>query len=513
MAIAWSAFLAYVAVTFYLAWLGHKKTTSLESYALGDGAMNPMIVGLALAASMTSTATFVINPGIVYVYGLSAVLGYGVAASLGLVLGLVIMSKAFRKKGTDSATKILTVPQWLGQHFGGKGLTVMFALTNLLLIAMVVLICYAMAGLLQAMLDLPSLVGDASFEVALAIVVVFVFSYVFFGGTYAHAYTNTAQGVVMIVVAVALIASGADLLFGGEMLDKLGAVDPNLASATNPSSVLFRDLFEVFGANFAIGFALALQPHFLIKALYVKSDKDVNRYLTVAVVVGIVFNLVLLCGLFARLDPTGEVAKAMAAGGMGIDGVMPAYIVSTFDGSVAILVAIAILAAGMSTLDGVLVALSAIVANDLYLNLRRGDSLSEDQKMAAAFKVSKWTLAALGVLAYGLSLYQHHHKEFSIAIFAQEGVYALLASSFVPLLFALTGRRLSAGAVVATAMSALFVHFGFRYGEWTLLTDADYTNPALTATWALIVSTVVALVGSRAWAPRTNSLAVSTTIG
>jgi len=57
MVLSWSLFGLYVVVTRYLAWLGKRKTTSLESYALGDRAMSPLVFGMALAASMTSTAT------------------------------------------------------------------------------------------------------------------------------------------------------------------------------------------------------------------------------------------------------------------------------------------------------------------------------------------------------------------------------------------------------------------------------------------------------------------------
>ena len=90
---AWTLFGVYVVATLYLAWLGSRKTASLESYALGNRNMNPFVVGMALAASMTSTATLVINPGIVYAFGLSAIMGYGVSAALGLSLGIVVLSK------------------------------------------------------------------------------------------------------------------------------------------------------------------------------------------------------------------------------------------------------------------------------------------------------------------------------------------------------------------------------------------------------------------------------------
>ncbi|MFQ6116080.1 MAG: sodium:solute symporter family protein [bacterium] len=440
MLLSWLLFLAYVITTFYRAWLGQKKTHSLESYAIGNRDMSPWVVGIALAASMTSTATFVINPGIIYAYGISGIMGYGVSAGLGLMLGIVILSKGFRKYGLPSAS--LTVPQWIGRRYNDYRMTLFYAVVNLLLIAMVVLICYAMASLLVAILQLPRLIPDYSFEAALLITIVFVFTYIFFGGTYAHAYTNTVQGLIMIVVAATLIASGLHL-FDGQFIQRLRDIDPNLASVTNPRSLLFRHWFEVFVVNFLVGFALTVQPHFIIKSLYVKSDRDVNLYLGTAVTMGVLFTMVLLCGLYARVEASQFVNEFITINKMGIDGVIPAYIIKTFTPTVGVLISIAILAAGMSTLDGILVALSAIFANDFFLVLkRRPGKPSKESSMQLAFKVSRYSLIAFAILAFALSLVQHYHKEFSVAIFAQEGVYALFAATFVPVLFGMFVREI-----------------------------------------------------------------------
>jgi SSS family solute:Na+ symporter/sodium/pantothenate symporter len=489
--LVWLLFLVYVVATLFLAWLGNKRTTSLESYAVGNRDMSPWVVGIALAASMTSTATLIINPGIVYAYGLSALLGYGVAAAFGLCLGIVLFSKGFRRYG--SRGRILTVPQWLGQRYGDPRVTVFYALVNLLLIAMVVLICYAMAGLMTATLNLTDKFPGYAFEVALGGIILFVFAYIYFGGTYAHAYTNTLQGVVMLVVAAILVGSGAHL-FDGDFLGKLQAIDPVLAAPVNPGSLLFRNLFEVFGANLLVGFALALQPHFIIKALYVREDRDVNRYLTIAVLAGLVFSAVMVCGLYARIDASESVTEFMARTGLGIDGVMPAYIVHSFSPVVQAVVSIALLAAGMSTLDGILVALSAILANDVFLVLRRGRTHDEAAEAALAFRVGRYSLVGFGVLAFGLSVFQHHFKTFSVAIFAQEGVYALFAAMFVPVLFGMFGRGLPKGVAVAASVIALAVHFSFRYARLSLLTAADWTNPGLTATYGLLASLALVAV-------------------
>ena len=65
----------------------------------------------------------------------------------------------------------------------------------------------------------------------------------------------------------------------------------------------------------------------------------------------------------------------------------------------------------------------------------------------------------------------------------------------MPLLFGMFGRDLSKRTVVAASVTALAVHFTFRYGKLSILTGADWTNPGLTATYGLLASLAVAGLG------------------
>ncbi len=490
MLLNWILFIIYLLVTIYLAWLGKKKTKSLDSFALGNRDMNPWIVAFALSATMTSTATFVINPGIVYAFGISAFMGYGLAAGFGLFLGTVIFSKGFRRFGYKAET--LTVPEWIGKKYDNRFFVVVFALINLFMIAMVVLIAYGSAVLIDFTLDLNEVFPSYHFEIALAFIIAFVFTYIMFGGTYAHAYTNTIQGIIMLTVAVVLIFSGLPYFKKGLMVT-LASETPVLIQAINPQSMLFRNFFEVFIANFLVGFALTLQPHFIIKSLYVRTDRDVNTYLTIAICMGVVFLLVLMTGLYARAEFGPEYL-------INIDQVSSRYIVKTFSPAVATIITIALLAAGMSTLDGILVALSSIVANDLYLILykKKLAHFSKEERLKISLKVSKYSLVAIAIIAYILGYLQHYHKEFSIAIFAQTWVYALLNATFYPLLCGMFMKNVNKWVVLFTSFVSVCVHIIFRYANLSILTDSenllikeDYLNPGLTSSYGLICGALI----------------------
>ena len=473
--IPWVLFLLYMLAIVGLTWWNRRKAATMSAFAVGTRSLPPVLVGLSLAANMTSVATFVINPGLVHAFGWAGVVGYGIAAPLGIFIGLIVTSKRFRRVG-DRVTA-LTVPQWVGERYGDRRLTLLFAVVSLLQVTFLVLIVTGIALVLMSVLSIPM-------WVALAIVVGFTFAYIFFGGASIHIWTNTMQAAIMVVVAVLLLASGAEFLSGGigAFADRLAAVGPHYASATNPSSLLFRDLFEVLVANFVIGLAIIMQPHLMSKALYLRSERDVNRYLATAMVVGTVFTSVLLVGLFARLS---------LGGGLAPDRVVATYIATDFSPSLRAVIMLGVLAAGFSTLEGVILALSTIFANDLYGSLARLAGVAADRIGGRLLLVGRVFLVVLAPVTFLLARDQLLSPSLSVAIFAQNGVYGLFAATFAPVLFGMFSRRASKGLALAAALTALAVHFGMYYGKLTMY----HNNPAVPAACAIMASTLVMAVG------------------
>jgi len=510
--LAWGLFLAYMVATSWLAWLGHRKTKDIVSFAVGSRDMPAWVVGITLAASIASTATFVINPGFVFVHGVSALMHLGVAAGLGITAGLIVMSVGFRRIGAKSAA--ITLPQWIGQRYGSRALTIFFAATNLLSLTFVVLIVGGISIVMQQVMGLTNLE-------ALTITIVFVFSYIFAGGTWAHAYTNTLQGTIMVAIALVILASGARHLSDGvgPFIDRVAAVDPNLVLAINPESALFSSPFAVWVCGLIVGFALVCQPHIMTKALYVKSDREVWKYLGICLLVSVAFTALLLVGLWARV---GSIPAAAfldpATGAFRQDTVMAIYLAQTFGPVTLAFISVAILAAGMSTLDGILVALSSIAANDLVLQLgrRRLAGKTEAERLHFGHRASQVILVLMGIAAFWLAL----HPPKLLGIFGQLGVYGIVAASTIPILFGILIPRMNAATAGAAAVSGIAIHFGLSWlGRWAFASGVDLAegasswpivlqwvadtravqlgllNPAVTATYGLLASAAVAGVG------------------
>jgi len=252
---------------------------------------------------------------------------------------------------------------------------------------------------------------------------------------------------------------------------------------TNPSSLLFRSFFEVVVANFVIGLAIIMQPHIISKSLYLRSERDVNTYLVTAMVAGTVFTAVLLVGLYARLELGGDLPP---------DRVVATYITSVFSPGLRAFIMLGVLAAGFSTLEGVILALSTIFGNDFYGTLARARRVDPSLLQARLLRVGRYFLVALAPITLVLSWRQIVAPSLSVAIFAQNGVYALFAATFAPVLFGIFSKRATASLVATAAITALVVHFGMYYGGITMY----HNNPAVPATFALVTSTAVMWVGS-----------------
>ncbi len=453
---------SYVGLVYWLSWIGMRRTRDISGFSIGNKDMSPYIIGITLAASIASTATFVINPGFVYVHGFSAYLHYGVAGSTGILTAFLVLSRGFLRLGEQK--QALTIPEWIYHRYQHRGFSLFFAFINLLSVTFVVLILVGCSLLMTGLFPIEQ-------KTALIIVLVFVFSYVLMGGTYAHAYTNTLQGIMMMLVTLLLFWQGLKYFDGG-FFSSLKTVSDAYAAAFNHQSSLYYSFFSVFVSGFIITFALMLQPHILTKVLYLRSEADIGKFIGTTVVVGTFFTLILMVGFYTRLAGLDVPAQ---------DTVMREYLLHEFSGTplgnlALTFIFITLLAAGMSTLDGILVSLSAMVVNDIVT------PLIGDRHKGLAW--SRWVLVGVGVVGVILAW----NPPPLIGLFAQKGVYGLAAASLVPMLFGVLVRgHLPLWVVASAAFIGLVSHFYLNLFGGVI-------NPAVSASYAILLSAAFAIV-------------------
>lgn len=494
----WVLILAYAAVILYFVVRGALKTKSMSDYAIGNINFSPVSVGLSLAASMTSAATFVINPGFIAHYGLAGFISFGIVFPLGSLISLVVLTKSFQKYG--QTVKALTLAQWIGKRYESRGYSLFVAVLSLLLITFIVLIVVALTKVLSKSLNVDE------FYILMG-VVIFVFGYMMFGGANSMVYTNTVQAGIMIVVAVILLTSGYDHFSNGvaAFFDKLTAINPDLTKITNENSPLFRDLFEIIIVQFIIGIAVVCQPHIIAKSLLLKSEKDVNKFLVVSVVVEILFFLVVFAGLYARLTFPDLSVDGIA---LKNDGIIPAYVVKVFAGGyvavgVGLLVVMGLISAGLSTLEGLIQSVSSSITTDIIKPLF-GDKIKSDRQYII---INRITIGVLAIVAAIISWDQIVNPKLSVGILAQNGVYAFFSAAFVPILFGIFLKDVKLKAPLFATITAIVTHFtiyyilplfvselGWSFGWFTKYLTGVVRNPAIASACAIVVSTSIGLL-------------------
>lgn len=479
----WILVIAYMAVVLFFVVRGARKSKSMKDYALGSISFSPIAVGLALAASMTSAATFIINPGFIALYGISGVISYAFVLPAAAMISLVVLTKGFRAHG--STVQALSMAQWMGTRYKSKGYALFFAFLSLLLVTFIVLIVVGLVKVLSKTLDV-------SETAVLLGVVLFIFGYMAFGGANSMVYTNTVQAILMLIVAFILLGSGYQHFSHGihGFLDQLRAIDPNLAKITNPKSFLFRDWFEIGFAQVVVGVAIVCQPHIITKSLLLKTDKDVNRYLVAGVITEMIFFLVVFTGLYARLTFPDLTFQGQP---LKMDGIISAYVVQEFPVFVGLIVVLGLISAGISTIEGLIQSISTTITKDIVEPLA-GKVLPSDEgeRDRVLQKVNKAAIALLAIVSIFLSRDQMLHPKLSVAIFAQNGVYAYFSAAFLPILFGMFLKDVPKSAPIAASITAIVVHFWISLANVRIpFTQSSGQNPGVAASMAIVASVIV----------------------
>ena len=377
----------YAVLILFFVIRGALKTKSIADYGVGNG-FPSWIVGLSLAASMTSAATFVINPGFIALYGISGILSMAIVLPFAAFASLIFFTKGFAKYG--KTVKANTMSQWIGNRFDNKAYKFFFAVVAMLLITLIVLINVGLTQVISKSLQVEP------FYVLLGITI-FVFGYMMFGGANAMVYTNTIQAVIMVIVALMMIFSGVDLFEGGiaGFAQKLNAIDTHLTQTFNESSPLYRDFFEVVICQAIVGVAIVCQPHIMTKSLMLKDPEKVNSYLLFAIGSMLIFFFIVIAGLYARIMFPDLMIDGQK---MKMDEIIPIYVIKRFSAAAGILVVVGLISAGLSTLEGLIQSLSITVTSDILEPLF-GDSVTKN-----GLVINKLVIVLLAVVSFYFQL-------------------------------------------------------------------------------------------------------------
>ncbi|MRG84818.1 sodium:solute symporter family protein [Salinibacillus xinjiangensis] len=446
----WIEFSVFMLVMVFVSIYAAKRTKTIQDFAISGANLGPYVLGLSFAATFFSAATFMGYPGYSYAWGFSNLWLF--LSLIGAApLGIIAVGKMVRKLNTKQ--KSLSLPDWLGDYYNSDFLRLGSGIIMLFNIFYIAAQFSAGAQIFQNMLGLKYMTG-------LIIIAVIVIAYVFVGGSYADVYTDAVQAVLMVITGVVVFISGIIFFGDGNINTAFTNISENLASQDEKLLSIFNPESNYYAATavlglFIIQFAFSSQPQLFNKVLSLKNPKDLRKMIATYITAATLCLLVLFGGLYARVAVPGLEAA---------DQSLLEYVTWGMPAALAAFVGVVILAAALSTTDGLFVVMSTVFANDIYRKVlvKRGIVKADEDKVnKVSLNISRFAVIVVGIAAVTIVL---NPPQF-LGDFMWIGISGVSAGTLGPVLYAVFSRkkaspRAAESSMVIGLLSYLVIFFG-----------------------------------------------------
>ena len=465
--LAVGVYLAAILAVGYAARRRREGESLAEFYLAGRQLGGPVLL-LTLYATQYSGNTLIGYPGEAYRLGFSWVM------SIGFMMAIIVVYLLFAPRLHHLARRhhFVTPGDWFAHRFGSPALTLV---ANLLLVAAIA--NYLLAQLMAMGLITAGLSGGAvPYWVGVVLLTLVVLVYETVGGMRAVAWTDTVQGLMLMVGLTGLLIAAAPTP------DHLTRVTEWIAT-TSPekTAVPGWDVCRNWISTLVlIGFSGAVYPHAIQRIYAARDTGSLRRSFSVMVFLPILTTgSVFLVGLLG-------IEQLADAGSIEADQVMP-LLLTEWSGrspvlyALSLLVIVAVVSAIMSTADSVLLSLSSILAKDvLGATVLRG---ADEARLTQAGKTLSWVLVAVLVaIALVPRITLWGLTELKMEILAQ------VAPLFV---LGVTWDRLTTRAALTGMLIGTTVYAGLLMGGYSELWNVH------AGVVALLVNLVVCVTVSR----------------
>lgn len=352
---SWLFLVLYIGLMMAIGVFASRRVKHADDFATARGGYGPVFLAFAFAASTASGATFLGSPALSYEWGLAANWA-NFLYPIGLYFGVLICMRMVATSGNRFGNR--SIPEYLGDRYQSEGIRVLVALMSLVLF-------FYLAGQLVSGLVMFEIMLGLSPGWALIITTLVLLFYVVMGGAHADILTDGIQGFMMLALAVLVIVLfcmgyGVEGGLSG-LLDNLEQQDPNLVTPLNPETPLYHSWWSIVAVVFA-HIPLGLLPHLGNKLWALKGTDGQHQFVRLAFLFGLTLAMLGLGGLLAR----ALLGDALYEPGMNPNASLPLLFIELFPSWFAALIGVGVLAAVMSTADGLVVSSSQIIANDIY---------------------------------------------------------------------------------------------------------------------------------------------------
>ncbi len=466
--------LLYLTVLLTLGYYSYRSTRATpEDYFLAGRSLGPVLLFFSVFATNITAFTFLGVTGQSYQLGVGM---YGfVAFGTAFLTPAMFYIVGFRSWLVGKRYGYMTQAEILGNRWDSRAVSlVVLALTLLYTIP------YLVTSIIGAGTALEAITGGAlPYPVGCTLVVAVTTIYTSLGGMRGTAWTNVFQGLMFLIVGLAIF-----VLLSQELGGVVAATEGVLA--TRPDLLTKADHFTPgswFSYLLISPLAVVAFPHVFVRLMSSRSTRFLKTTVTIyPLTVLLTFAPAVYIGLWgswALPDMSGR-----------LDAVFPLMLATYLPASLTGLGLAAILAAIMSSIDAMLLTISNLVLRD---GVEPRVSLPSQEWV----KWGRLVVAAVALLSLIMALIRPG-TIFAIATFAFTG-YACLVPVMIAALY--WRRSTSQGALAALLGSAVLLpvyHFT-PYLDWTLWGN---TLPII----PLLVITIVLLVGvSCATRPATHA--------
>ena len=415
----------YLGIMAFIGWYAGRKTNNIGDFFVLSGKAGVVVSGIAYFSTQFSMGTFLGTPGTIYGVGYA-----GMAISVpGAVFCMILPALLIGRKLITLGHKygFLTMADYLTDRYHSKNMSgVLGVMMLFFLVPMMGAQIIGAGVIVHVFTGLPEWVG----VVGMGIIVIL---YCMSGGMKGAMMTDVIQGSLMIATAVVTFI--VSVVMGGGFSNINHTLQSmNEAYLTFPGANGYMP-WTYYISNIVLwSFFTMGQPHLFTKFFAMKDHKTMFKAILLGTA-GMFFSATLI--EWAGVNGIASIQNIEKA-----DQIIPMILQRGMNPFLASIFIAGIVAAGMSTIDGILVTTTGAVTRDIYQKIINKDATDEN-----VMKLSKVVTVIIGIIVICFGVFQPG-SIFEINLFAFSG----MAIFVVPILFGIYWKKATAKGAIASVI-------------------------------------------------------------
>lgn len=415
----------YLGIMAFIGWYAGRKTNNIGDFFVLSGKAGVVVSGIAYFSTQFSMGAFLGTPGTIYGVGYA-----GMAISVpGAVFCMILPALLIGRKLITLGHKygFLTMADYLTDRYHSKNMSgVLGVMMLFFLVPMMGAQIIGAGVIVHVFTGLPEWVG----VVGMGIIVIL---YCMTGGMKGAMMTDVIQGSLMIATAVVTFI--VSIVMGGGFSNINHTLQSmNEAYLTFPGANGYMP-WTYYISNIVLwSFFTMGQPHLFTKFFAMKDHKTMFKAILLGTA-GMFFSATLI--EWAGVNGIASIQNIEKA-----DQIIPMILQRGMNPFLASIFIAGIVAAGMSTIDGILVTTTGAVTRDIYQKIINKNATDE-----AVMSLSKVVTVIIGIVVICFGVFQPG-SIFEINLFAFSG----MAIFVVPILFGIYWKKATAKGAIASVI-------------------------------------------------------------